>query len=165
MIRYNQKREREVVNMNKVLVFDMDGTIANLYGVNGWLTDLRAENTRPYAIAKPMWDMIELANILSELKNDGWKVVVTTWLAKGGSKKYNKATAKVKKAWLNRFDFPYDKFNAVEYGTEKYDCTSELGGFQILFDDCEEIRNSWKGGEAVNPETVDIIEYLALKLK
>ena len=24
----------------KMLVFDMDGTIANLYGVSNWLTDL-----------------------------------------------------------------------------------------------------------------------------
>ena len=27
---------------DKVLVFDMDGTIANLYGVNNWLESLRA---------------------------------------------------------------------------------------------------------------------------
>ena len=38
----------------KVLVFDMDGTIANLYGVNGWLEDLRNYNPRPYIVAEPM---------------------------------------------------------------------------------------------------------------
>ena len=26
----------------KMIVFDMDGTIADLYGVSGWLEDLRA---------------------------------------------------------------------------------------------------------------------------
>ena len=42
---------------NKVIVFDMDGTIADLYGVDGWLKDLRAENPRPYEVAKPLYDM------------------------------------------------------------------------------------------------------------
>jgi phosphoserine phosphatase len=29
--------------MNKAIYFDMDGTIADLYGVSGWLADLEAE--------------------------------------------------------------------------------------------------------------------------
>ena len=33
--------------MNKTLVFDMDGTIADLYGVEGWLEMLRAEDETP----------------------------------------------------------------------------------------------------------------------
>ena len=36
---------------NKTLVFDMDGTIANLYAVENWLEDLRSENPRPYEVA------------------------------------------------------------------------------------------------------------------
>ena len=34
--------------------FDMDGTIANLYGVENWLEMLMAEDETPYAIAKPL---------------------------------------------------------------------------------------------------------------
>ena len=30
--------------MNKMICFDMDGTIADLYSVDGWLDYLRAEN-------------------------------------------------------------------------------------------------------------------------
>ena len=37
-----------------MVCFDMDGTIADLYGVNGWLEMLREENARPYGIANPM---------------------------------------------------------------------------------------------------------------
>ena len=43
--------------MNRTLVFDMDGTIANLYGVENWLEDLRSFNPRPYIVAEPMYDM------------------------------------------------------------------------------------------------------------
>ena len=37
---------------NKVIVFDMDGTIADLYGVDGWLKDLRAENRRTWTMPR-----------------------------------------------------------------------------------------------------------------
>ena len=52
----------------KILVFDMDGTIADLYGVENWLSLLRAENPLPYEIAKPLYDMDELEQILIQLK-------------------------------------------------------------------------------------------------
>ena len=69
---YNyRKREREVLKMRKTLVFDMDGTIADLYGVNGWLENLREENARPYIEAKPLYDMDVLASILGLLRLKG----------------------------------------------------------------------------------------------
>lgn len=146
---------------NKVIVFDMDGTIADLYGVDGWLADLRSENVRPYRLAEPLWNMVMLADILNELKKDGWRIVVTTWTAKGGSKRYNNKVADTKKEWLKNLNFPFDEFHAVKYGTTKLNCTRKLGGYQILIDDCEEVRKGWNGGEVVNPTTTDIIEYLA----
>ena len=41
--------------------FDMDGTIADLYGVDGWLDNLINEDTRPYDIAKPLVNMAYLS--------------------------------------------------------------------------------------------------------
>ena len=38
--------------MKKTIWFDLDGTIANLYGVDGWLPMLRAENPAPYGNAR-----------------------------------------------------------------------------------------------------------------
>ena len=38
------------------IYFDMDGTIADLYGVENWLNDLRTERTTPYEIATPLCD-------------------------------------------------------------------------------------------------------------
>ena len=68
--------------VEKMLVFDMDGTIADLYGVENWLPDLRSENPRPYVMAKPMYDMDTLVSILDLLKTQRWKIAVTTWLSK-----------------------------------------------------------------------------------
>ena len=41
--------------------FDMDGTIADLYAVEGWLNSLRAFDPKPYAKAQPMLNMSALA--------------------------------------------------------------------------------------------------------
>ena len=99
--------------MNKMLVFDMDGTIADLYGVDGWLDDLRAERTRPYDEAKPMYDMWLLMERLMVLKNNGWRVCVTTWLAKDSTKAYDNKVRTAKKEWLERHNFPYDEIHLV----------------------------------------------------
>lgn len=136
--------------MNKMLVFDMDGTIADLYGVKNWLFDLESENTRPYEIANPLYEVEELNSLLNMAKARGWKVVVTTWLAKGGSKEYNKAVTKAKKDWLEKYDFPYDEIHCVKYGSTKANCTRKAGGFQILIDDNKKVRRGWKLGTTID---------------
>ena len=44
--------------------FDMDGTIADLYNVNGWLDDLENERTRPYDEAAVLLNFATLARLL-----------------------------------------------------------------------------------------------------
>lgn len=145
--------------MTKMLVFDMDGTIANLYGVSEWLTDLQTEKTRPYEIAEPLVDMVELREILIELQNKGWKIAITTWLAMNGSKEYNKKTAYAKKEWLKKYNFPYDEIHCVKYGTTKANCTRKKADFQILIDDNKKVRDGWTLGTTVNAE-FNIIPFL-----
>lgn len=145
--------------MNKTLVFDMDGTIANLYGVEGWLDDLRASDPRPYEVAEPMYDMEVLTAILQVLKYMGWRVVVTTWLAKGSTKEYDALVREAKIAWLDKYDFPYDEIHLVKYGTTKANCTRKIGGFQILVDDNEQVRRGWTLGDTIDANT-DIIKAL-----
>lgn len=134
----------------KILIFDMDGTIADLYGVQGWLEDLRSENPRPYEIAKPMYDMETLGYILEILKNQGWKIVVTSWLAKESTKEYDEMVRKAKREWLAKYQFPVDEIHLVKYGTTKANCTRKLGGYQILVDDNAEVRKGWTLGETIN---------------
>ena len=132
--------------MNKVLVFDMDGTIANLYGVENWLPMVESEDPTPYNIAEPMYNMEELAEILIALKVRGWRIVVTTWLAKGSTKSYDDKVRQAKQDWLNQWCFPYDELHMVKYGTTKANCTRKLRGYQILVDDNEKVRNGWSLG-------------------
>lgn len=136
--------------MEKIIVFDMDGTIADFYGVDGWLDYLHKCDTTPYQNAKPIYDTKELNNILKKLKMQGWTITVTTWLSKGGTREYNKRTRVVKKQWLDRYDFPYDELHMVKYGTTKANCTRKIGGYQILVDDNEQIRKGWRLGDTID---------------
>ena len=145
--------------MNKTLVFDMDGTIANFYGVPNWLEDIRNENPRPYIVAKPLYDMETLGYILEILKAQGWRVVVTSWLAKESTKEYDEMVRRAKREWLARYQFPVDEIHLVKYGTTKANCTRKLGGYQILVDDNETVRKGWTLGETINANE-NIIEKL-----
>ena len=84
------------------------------------------------------------------LKNDGWRIAVTSWLAKDSSPEYDAKVRQAKKNWLNRYDFPYDEIHLVKYGTTKADCTRKHGGIQILVDDNEKVRNGWHLGDTIN---------------
>lgn len=145
--------------MTKMLVFDMDGTIADFYGVENWLEDLHNENTRPYEIAEPLVDMIVLNTILDTFKAIGWKVAITTWLAKNGSQEFNDRTRQAKIKWLEKMGFEYDEIHLVKYGTTKANCTRNKADYQVLVDDNETIRKGWTLGETINANE-NIIEKL-----
>ena len=148
--------------MTKTLVFDMDGTIADLYGVENWLADLRAENPRPYVEAKPLYNMDILNNLLKLLKAEGWGVVVTTWLAKDSTKEYDRLVREAKLAWLEKYNFPYDEIHLVKYGTTKANCTRKKGGLQILVDDNEKVRKGWNLGTTINANENILAELVKL---
>lgn len=138
------------INLDKILVFDMDNTINKFYDVEGWLDDLHNEDIRPYVICKPKYDMVVLNEILLALKKMGWKIVVTTWLAKDSTEEYDNKVRKAKVEWLKKYNFPYDEIHMIKYGVTKANSTRRLGGYQILIDDNDSIRNGWTLGDTIN---------------
>lgn len=143
----------------RALVFDMDGTLANFYGVENWLEDLKNENVRPYVEAKPLYDMDTLASVIELLKMVGYKIIITSWLAKNATKAYDEEVRKAKREWLAKYNFPYDEIHLVKYGTTKANCTRKKGGYQILVDDNEKVRNGWTLGNTINANE-NILEKL-----
>lgn len=145
-----------------MICFDLDGTLADLYGVKGWEESLRAENPMPYVVAKPMWDMERLAAVLNKLIDEGWEVRVISWLAKDATPEYNEACRAAKIWWLNFHHFPYQKAHLVAYGTTKANTirTAAEKGSAILIDDNAKVRKGWHMGETVDPTTENLIERL-----
>ena len=147
----------------RMIVWDMDGTMADLYGVDGWLEMLRNENPLPYEIAKPLWDMERLANIIRGLQAIGVEQRIVTWLSMDSSEEYKTETRRAKKEWLEQFDFPFDHFHGVQYGATKADSVRKFladDETAILIDDSARVRKGWHLGETVDPTEVNVIDFL-----
>ena len=131
--------------INITINFDMDGTIADLYGVENWLPMLIAEDTTPYAVARPLLHLSTLARKLNTLQRAGYRLAVISWLSKSGSEAYNEAVTTVKLNWLAKHlpSVNWDEIHIVPYGTpkEKYCYTAH----DVLFDDEEKNRRAWAG--------------------
>ena len=131
--------------MTTTIFFDMDGTIADLYGVENWLDYLIALDALPYEIAKPLIRLNALARVLNRLQKQGYKVGVISWLAKNSNTDYDEKVTKAKKEWLKKHlaSVNFDEIHIVKYGTPKQ--TFAKTENDILFDDEEKNRNDWTG--------------------
>lgn len=133
------------MKMNVTINFDMDGTIADLYGVENWLEMLRSSDPTPYAIAKPLVRLNVLARKLNQLQRQGFELAIISWLSKCGNSEYNELVTTAKLEWLAKHlpSVHWDRITIVEHGTPKEEyCESPL---DILFDDEEKNRESWNG--------------------
>lgn len=131
--------------MKITINFDMDGTIADLYGVENWLAYLEAENPFPYENAAPLLHLSTLARKLNALQRNGYELAIISWLSKTGSRSYNDMVTVAKLGWLRKHmpSVHWDRIIIVPYGTPKENyCNSPL---DILFDDEERNRNNWTG--------------------
>lgn len=131
--------------MSTTIYFDMDGTIANLYGVENWLDYLRNNDETPYTIAEPLVRLASLARVLNNLQRKGYKIGIISWLAKNSSTDYDEKVTKAKRAWLNKHlhSVRFDEINIVTYGTPKQRFAKTNN--DILFDDEAKNRNDWTG--------------------
>lgn len=131
--------------------FDMDGTIADLYGVTDWLPMLIASDPTPYAIAKPLVNLSRLARYLNRLQKMGHEIGVISWLSKSSTPEYDAMVSSAKMFWLGRHlpSVKWNEIKIVSYGTNKWESCGE----GILFDDEARNRDTW-GGAAYEPDNI-----------
>lgn len=141
----------------KQIWFDMDGTIADLYGNKNWLEQLRNYNAEPYANAKPLLNMQSLARVLNRLRRNGYEIGIISWLSKNSTPEYDVAVTKAKKEWLGTHlkSVKFDHIDIVAYGTPK-----SCGRTGILFDDEIQNRENWKGTAFDVNEILEILKAL-----
>lgn len=139
------------------ICFDMDGTIANLYGVENWLAMLINHDETPYKEATTLVNMNSLARLLNKLQKLGYEIGIISWLAKDSIDEYDERVKKAKLAWLKKHlkSVHFDFIEIVPYGTDKNIVCKD--SVDILFDDEENNRKNWKG-QAHN--VYNIIEVL-----
>lgn len=125
--------------------FDMDGTIADLYGVDGWLDYLINSDVYPYANARPLLHLSALARMLNKLQREGYEIGIISWLSKSSTDEYNQAVTDAKMKWLKKHlaSVQFNAIHIVKYGTPKEIFSSSEN--DILFDDEEKNRQNWTG--------------------
>lgn len=147
--------------MTKAIYFDMDGTIADLYGVSGWLDNLIASETKPYREAKPLVDMRKLGKVLNNLQSKGYHIGVVSWLSKCGSDDYNNKVTTTKTKWLAKHlgAVQFDEVKIVPYGTPKSTVVDYPTG--LLFDDEKPNRDEWTGQACDVNNILEVLSTLA----
>lgn len=146
---------------DKSIYFDMDGTIADLYGVVDWLPKLRASDPSPYADARPLVNLSRLARLLNRLTACGVSVNIISWTSRGGSPEYNEAVKAAKLAWLARHlpSVKWDNVFIVAYGTPK-----NTLGCGVLFDDEKPNRDAWGAGAHDETEIFKILKEMVTEM-
>ena len=146
--------------MTKAIYFDMDGTIANLYGVENWLEKIINEDASLYTEALPLVRMNVLARLLNKLQKNGYIIGIVSWLAKNSTKNYDIEVTKAKVNWLNTHlaSVNFDEVKIVPYGTPKEEVVNFPNG--ILFDDETPNRNNWLGIAFDETEILEILKAL-----
>lgn len=145
------------MNISMTINFDMDGTIADFYGVDGWLDYLMASDSTPYKMARPLLNMSVLARRLNALKRKGYTVNIISWLSKNGSDAFNKEVTEAKKAWLKKHlaSVDFDNLIIVPYGTPKHELATGL-----LFDDEKLNRDRWGEGAYTPDKIMEVLRGL-----
>lgn len=145
--------------MCKAIYFDMDGTIADLYGVEDWENKLVTHDVTPYQEAAPLCNMQALNEVCEKLQNLGVVIGIISWLAIGSTKAYDKETRKAKKEWIKNNLPCVSEIHLLKYGSPKHHAC-KIKDDAIIVDDSKAVRAKWTRGETINPECVDIVEEL-----
>lgn len=128
------------------IVFDMDGTIADLYGVDDWLRKLRNEDATPYLECEPLVSMEVLTSIVQGFKDKNIRVKVVSWSSKGGSPEYNREVKKAKREWLQQYcPILLEDFHVVKYGTPKSNFAKNERS--VLVDDNAKVLSDWDNAD------------------
>lgn len=129
------KKKREVVYL------DMDGTIFDLYGVEGWLSKLENEESGLFRDLKPMITEEELFKLYPE---ELYEIRILSMTPKMASPRYIDQVKFEKDLSLEKH-FP--KLRAGKRIYLKYGFNKNLKGSKnaILIDDSESVRKTWRG--------------------
>ena len=145
----------------RAIYFDMDGTIANLYGVIGWLEMLINHDATPYRMATPLLKLNVLARMLNRLQRKGYTIGIVSWLAKGSTTDYDIKVTNAKLEWLKTHltSVQFDEIHIVPYGTPKEKIVKYPNG--ILFDDEEKNRINWTGTAHNVDNIINVLKEIA----
>lgn len=150
--------------MLPTIALDMDGTIAALYDVPGWLESITSNDATPYYKALELVDLDSLNDLVALYRAFGGHVCVVSWLCKGElTNAYSSTIQAAKVLWLREHLPAIEDIRIVAYGIPKSTVVKDVRQ-TVLFDD--ELANRMEferaGGQARLPR--NIFRFMLAKL-
>ena len=123
----------------QIVYLDMDGTIADLYGISDWLGKLRREEKNLFLSCNAFITEEDLFKIFPPELFD---IRILSMTPKGASEEYCKRVVYEKNVWLDLFFPRITKRIYLKYGNNKNLKNSKN---HILIDDNKIIRENFRG--------------------
>lgn len=149
--------------MTKRIYFDMDGTIADLYGRDGWLDSLINEEAGLFQELKPMYPAWQFREICDRLQREGWELGVITWTPMNATREYEEQVAREKIYWLQNYAPFIKDITCQPYGQPKQYAIRQRATRMILVDDNHEVRQMWE--KVPHRETIDATKNIIDELE
>lgn len=131
----------------KRLYLDMDGTIADLYRIDGWLERLESSDSNLFIECKPI---ITQAQLFEVFPSNEYDISILSMTPKGCSDSYATDVIRQKNEWLDEYFPDLKKRIYKKYSYNKNLKNSENS---ILVDDNAKIRECYRG-IALDPATL-----------
>lgn len=116
---------------------DMDGTVADLYDVPGWLGRILAGDETPYSVARPCGDLDGLRELARRVD-----VAFLSWGPRGADSAFLGRVRAAKRAWLDAHGLEGVPLLCIAYGTPKSRAAVAAGAY--LLDDEERNIQDWE---------------------
>ena len=130
------------------LLFDMDGTIADLYSAQEWLDAIMSEEKGLFANLQPMFtkqEILSMAKYIENFTGNTVEMEIITWTPMNGSDRYCQIVADEKREWLEVY-FPgtFSQIHILPYGVPKQFAQTKRTNKMILIDDNSEVLAMWE---------------------
>jgi hypothetical protein len=138
--------------------FDLDGTIYDLYNVDGWLDGCRNGVNGIFLNGNALVDLEELEKVCLALQRKGYEINIITWTPMTDNKNAIDVCLNDKMAWLKK-NMPYtNNIAIINYGIAKTNYANAKTN--ILFDDNAENITEWVAKGNIGYDEKNIIETL-----
>ena len=130
------------------IFFDMDGTIADLYGHEGWLEKIVNEEEGLFRNLRTIYDPLQLMEIKVLDTDLPLQMEIITWTPMNASPEYCQKVENEKREWaLEKFGDVFSQVNVLPYGVPKQYAETKKSQLMILVDDNPEVLAMWETGK------------------
>jgi FMN phosphatase YigB (HAD superfamily) len=148
----------------KKIIFDLDGTLYDLYSIPDWEKKLRQEKENIFLEGKTFLND-DFYEIIEELRNLGFTFDVATWLPMFATKQYEEKCKKEKEQWIRKNLKFINNIYIDSYGIPKQKMVKEKSSLMILIDDNIDVCKNWETKKQrkyknVNNNLIQILEEI-----